>query len=157
MQGEEDEDAQATLPAVDALRPSDPRRAATAVAAADVHLEAADVATGGGGGGGGPRFSGFAGCVKAQLEWLPLEWTFLARAGALLLLLPRLRYLSCVFVRLLLQVRQFRGVLCSELATWRHPTARHCVHRSFARLGGRSSGIRCVCCTRATALATGHS
>ena len=67
-----------------------------AISAADVRLEARSATSSHGGAGGGsrgasatagaaPRFHGFAGAAQAELEWLPLEWTYLARAGAPLL------------------------------------------------------------------------
>lgn len=30
----------------------------------------------------GGIFRGFAGCIKAELQWLPLQWTYLARGAA---------------------------------------------------------------------------
>lgn len=33
-------------------------------------------------------FQGFAGCIKAEMQWLPLQWTFLSR-GAHILCPPR--------------------------------------------------------------------
>jgi hypothetical protein len=45
----------------------------------DVELEAQDVVSASG---RAPCFGGFAGCIKAQLEWLPLQWTYLAENSA---------------------------------------------------------------------------
>jgi hypothetical protein len=49
------------------------------VASVNVELEARDVVSASG---RAPRFDGFAGCIQAQLEWLPLQWTYLAKKGA---------------------------------------------------------------------------